>query len=196
MMEEEIKDVPTTEEEAAVKTYSEEEVQKLLQAETDRKTTKALQTAREKWEQEYKEKLAQEKSEAEKLASMSAEEKARLELNKQKEQFETERQQFLREKMELETVKQLSSQGLPVDFARYVLADDAETVSNNIKAFKEQWETAISNAVEERLKGRTPKMASTGNTEKVLTKDAFANMSYKDRARLLQADPNLLTKLN
>ena len=53
------------------KSYTQEELDKMLQAETDRKVSKALETAKAKWEQEFSQKLEIEKSEAEKLAKLN-----------------------------------------------------------------------------------------------------------------------------
>ena len=180
---------------ATAKTYTQEELDKLLQAETDRKTTKALETAKEKWKAEYESQLEQEKSEAEKLAKMTEEEKWKAKLEQEKSEFEKQRQSFLKEKMELETVKQLSNQGLPVTFASYVMADEAEMVQANIKAFKDEWETAIEQAVNERLKGNTPKSSVTGTSVKTMSKAEFNALPYKERAQLLAKDTDLLQKL-
>lgn len=176
------------------KTYTEEEVQAMLQSETDRKTTKALQTAKDKWEAEYKAKLETEKSEAEKLAKMSEAERFNAELLKQKESFESERAQFNREKLELQTVKELSAEGLPTTFSSYVLADSAETIKDNIKNFKSMWQAEMEKAVNERLQGRTPKTANKPNGG-VVTKEQFNKMGYSERLNLFNTDPDLYEQL-
>lgn len=175
------------------KTFTQEEVDKMLQAETDRKTTKALQTAKEKWEAEFKEKLAAEKSEAEKLATMTAEERTKAELDAQKAAFEQERQSFLKEKLELQTIKELSAEGLPTEFSTYVMAESAEDTSNNIKAFKSEWQKAIEAAIDERLKGRTPSASNTSGA--AITKEQFNKMGYKERAKLIEENPELYQEL-
>lgn len=177
-----------------IKTYTEEEVQAMLQKETDRKTTKALETARSKWEAEYQAKLEAEKSEAEKLAKMSEAERFESELSKQKEAFETERAQFNREKLELQTVKELSAEGLPTSFSSYVLADSAEQIKDNIKNFKSMWQTEIEKAVNERLQGRTPKTANKPNGD-TITKEQFDKMGYAERLNLFNTDPDLYEQL-
>ena len=177
-----------------IKTYTEEEVQAMLQKETDRKTTKALETARSKWEAEYQAKLEAEKSEAEKLAKMSEAERFESELSKQKEAFETERAQFNREKLELQTVKELSAEGLPTSFSSYVLADSAEQIKDNIKNFKSMWQTEIEKAVNERLQGRTPKTANKPNGD-TITKEQFDKMGYAERLNLFSTDPDLYEQL-
>lgn len=189
-MEEEIITTPAEE----VKTYTEEEVQAMLQKETDRKTTKALETAKSKWEAEYQAKLETEKSEAEKLAKMSEAERFNAELLKQKDAFESERAQFNREKLELQTVKELAAEGLPTEFSSYVLADSAETIKENIKTFKTKWQAEIEKAVDERLQGRTPKTANKPNGE-VITKEQFSNMGYNERLNLFNSNPDLYEQL-
>ena len=189
-MEEEIITTPAEE----VKTYTEEEVQAMLQKETDRKTTKALETAKSKWEAEYQAKLETEKSEAEKLAKMSEAERFEAELAKQKDAFESERAQFNREKLELQTVKELAAEGLPTEFSSYVLADSAETIKENIKTFKTKWQAEIEKAVDERLQGRTPKTANKPNGE-TITKEQFDKMGYAERLNLFNTDPDLYEQL-
>lgn len=177
-----------------IKTYTEEEVQAMLQKETDRKTTKALETAKSKWEAEYQAKLEAEKSEAEKLAKMSEAERFNAELSKQREAFESERAQFNREKLELQTVKELSAEGLPTTFSSYVLADSAEQIKDNIKNFKSMWQAEIEKAVNERLQGRTPKTANKPNGD-TITKDQFNKMGYAERLNLFNTDPDLYEQL-
>ena len=189
-MEEETITTPAEE----VKTYTEEEVQAMLQKETDRKTTKALETAKSKWEAEYQAKLETEKSEAEKLAKMSEAERFEAELAKQKDAFESERAQFNREKLELQTVKELAAEGLPTEFSSYVLADSAETIKENIKTFKTKWQAEIEKAVDERLQGRTPKTANKPNGE-VITKEQFSKMGYNERLNLFNSNPDLYEQL-
>lgn len=181
--------------EQEVKTFTQEEVDKLIQAETDRKTTKALQTAKEKWEEEYKAKLETEKSEAEKLASMSAEERAKAEFESQRAEWEKEKAEFEKGKLKLEATKELSSEGLPVEFVDYVLADTAEQTQANIKMFKETWSKALDQMVSERLKGKTPSVGSTLPETSKLTKEEFGKLSYKERQSMLNVDPDLLKKL-
>lgn len=52
------------------------------QSEFDKLNAKSLETAKAKWQTEYEQKLQAEKSEAEKLAKMDAEQKAKYELKK------------------------------------------------------------------------------------------------------------------
>lgn len=177
------------------KTFTQEEVDKLLQSETDKRVTSAINTAKSKWEAEYTKKLESEKSEAEKLAKMSEEDRFKAELEKEKELFEAERQEFQKAKLDMMILKELSHAGLPTEFKDFVTADKAEEVSNNIKTLNELWGNAINKAVDERLKGRTPKTANTTVSTGVMSKKEFASLTTKERTALLTADPDLLKKL-
>jgi len=175
-------------------TYTKEELDKLLQAETDRKVSKALETAKTKWEEEFSQKLEIEKSEAEKLAKLTEQERMKLEIDKQKADFEAERKQFMREKLELQTVKELSAIGLPTDFSKWIVAETAEEIKTNIDSFKTHWEQALEKAVNEKLSGTTPK-TSTKKDGKVITKEEFKKMNYQDRLQLFNDNKELYEQL-
>ena len=178
------------------KTYTEEELQKMLQSSTDKRVTEALKTAKEKWEAEYSEKLESEKSEAEKLASMSAEERAKAEFEKEKAEWLKEKSTFEKEKMKLEATKLLNSEGLPITFVDYVVGDTAEDVQENIKVFKDEWTKSLDEAVTERLKGRTPSGSALQSKDIAkMSKAEFGKLPYKERERMLKVDPDIVSKL-
>lgn len=148
-------------EEKEDKTYTQEELDKKLQSETDKRVTEALKTAKAKWEKEYEEKLEKEKKETERLSKLSAEEREQ-ELLKQKEQELEEKEKAIRLKeLHLDTIEILSEENLPVGFAEFLIKDDAETTNKNIKKFKKEWQDALSKAVDERIKGKSPKLPET-----------------------------------
>lgn len=130
------------------KTFTQQEVDNLIQKRLDR----ALKKAQE------------EKEEAEKLAKMSEAERQKALFEKEKAEFEEERKKYQREKLELEVTKQLSSKNLPVEFGTYLLGENAEDSFNRIKQFEVKWQQALEKAINERLKGNTPKVA-TVNTK-------------------------------
>lgn len=144
------------------KTFTQEDIDKII--------TKRLERERQK--------LELEKQEAEKLAKMSEAERQQALFDKEKAKFEEERKQYQREKMELEVIKQMSSKNLPTEFANYLVADSAEDALNNIKNFETQWQQAIEKAVNEKLKGNTPK-AGSENT-KAYSMEDLKNMSVEE----------------
>lgn len=187
----EIEETSTEVEQPQEKTFSEEEVEKLIQSATDKRVSQALETAKSKWEKEMEQKT----DEAKRLATMSEEERFKAQLELERSSFESERQAFLRERMELETVKQLSSQGLPTDFASYLIADDADTVAQNINSFKEAWQAAVENAVVERLKGGAKPINGEAKVSKTVSKEEFSKMSFNERLELYNTDPELYNSL-
>ena len=154
-------DQPNNNDNQEPKTYTQDEVDRLLQSEADKRVTEALKTARAKWEKEYKEKLEREKREAERLSKLSAEEREK-ELLKQKEQELAEKEKAIRMKeLHLDTIEVLAEEGLPVGFAEFLIKGDAETTNENIKKFKKEWQEALSKAVDERIKGKSPRLPET-----------------------------------
>ena len=133
-----------------------------------------------------KEKAKQEKAlkEAERLSKMSEEERVKAELEADRLAFEEERAAYLKEKMFTACEKELVKESLPVEFAGLLVADDADTTSGNIKAFKDQWNKALESAVNEKLKAnsRVPKKE---------TKDA-AGITWED----VIENPKLLKEYN
>jgi hypothetical protein len=173
-------------------TVSRDELQKMIDSGADKRVSQALKTAREKWESELSEKIQKERSEAEELAKMTEAERLQREFDNQKQTFEEERKSFLREKLELQTVKSLQAEELPTEFSEFVLSDSAEKVSENIKRFKEQWQQAIEKAVDERLKGSTPKGSSAKTT---INRTDFAKMSYAQLNDFKIKNPELYSQL-
>lgn len=143
------------------KTYTQEELDARVQSEADKRVTQALKTAQQKWEKEYKEKLEKERKEAERLSKLSADEKEQ-ELLKQKERELAEKEEAIKlRELQLDTVNILAEEKLPVGFAEFLIKDDAETTNENIKKFKKEWQDAIAKAVDEKIKGTSPRGGNT-----------------------------------
>ncbi|WP_404354623.1 DUF4355 domain-containing protein [Exiguobacterium aurantiacum] len=139
-------------------------------------------------------KFKQELSEAEKLAKLSEEEKAKLEIEKIQKELESEKAQFQKEKLEMEATKILSKEGLPVDFAPVLLGADAEQTKANIDTFKASFQDAVQKAVDEKIKGGyTPK---TGASDvPAITVEQFKTMDFEARTQLFNENPELYKKL-
>lgn len=123
------------------------------------------------WKQNMEQRVSAEREDAVKLASLPAEERARLEMEKKQKDFETERQQYVSERAEFEAAKELASQGLPVVFASMVADADKDKLLDNISVFKAEYLKAIEAGLSERLKGKTPSISR----ETPEAKDPFLN---------------------
>ena len=177
---EEVEEVAISEDGA--KTFTQEEVLKLIQAESDRRTNQALA----KQKKEYEKKLSLSKlddNEREK-----AEKDNRIaELEELVKQMDTERN-----KSELKSV--LSSRGLSAEFADIVVInDDIETSQANIDKLDKLFKAAVKAEVEKRLAGNAPKGNGTSTAE--LTKETAKKMSLVEMNELAKSNPELYKKL-
>lgn len=147
------------------KTYTEAE----FVSEVDRRVSQA----QAKWAAELDKKLNTARSEGEKLAKMSADERAKAKFETDKKEFESERAKYEAERLEFEAVKQLSENKLPVSFAKMCTGKSAEETKANIEAFKTAWGEALQSAVNDRMRGTTPK---AGNGEKINVSSGFVDV--------------------
>lgn len=179
--------------ESGEKTYTQAELDKMLQSETDKRVTEALKTAQEKWSKEYAEKLENEKKEAERLAKLSAEEREKAKFDKERKAFEDERAQFERDRLEMQVAKELSNEGLDTAFASILMGADADSSMENIKTFKASFDKAVEAAVKARLAGRAPESGS-GNG---LTTNPFSKEGYNltKQAELYRTNRELYNEL-
>ena len=185
-MAEEINSTVTPEEEGQEpKTYTQEEVDALLQAETDRRVTSALKKAEEKNRARVKE--------AEKLAQMNEQEKYRYELDRREQAIvEKERALALAENKN-EAAKILEEKGLSLQLVDFVVAEDAETMNENIKLLDKAFKASVKAEVERRLGSNTP----TKNLppDEAITKESFSRMSLQEQSDLYKTNPELYKSL-
>ena len=165
-----------------VKTYTAEEVAKLIQAEADRRTNQAL--AKQKKEYEKKMSLSnldeQQRKDAEQQMKIA-------ELEEQLAQFQIERN-----KSELKSV--LSSRGLSAEFADIInISDDIEASQANIDKLDKLFKAAVKAEVEKRLAGNAPKGNGSSATE--ITKESAKKMSLAELNKLAIEQPEIYNKL-
>lgn len=179
--------------ESGEKTYTQAELDKMLQSETDKRVTEALKTAQEKWSKEYAEKLENEKKEAERLAKLSAAEREKDKFDKERKAFEAERAQFERDRLEMQVAKELTNVGLDASFASVLMGADADASMENIKTFKASFDKAVEAAVKARLAGRTPDSGSGGE----LAVNPFSKEGYNltKQAELYRTNRELYNEL-
>lgn len=139
-------------------------------------------------------KMESDRKEAEELAKLSEAERQRKIFEKQVAEFEATKKAFEQEKMLNETMAQLSQRGLSTSFASLLRADDAESTLKNINDFETEFNKAVEARVAERLKGTTPKSATTkANGE--ITREQFKKMNIVEKSELLRTNPELFNKL-
>ena len=175
-------DTPETEQN---KTYTQEEVDALLQQETDRRVSSALAKQQKKNEEKLKE--------AQKLAQMNEQQKYEYELSLREQAIaEKEKALALAENKNVAS-KILAEKGLSLSLVDFVLAEDAEQMNNNINLLDRAFKASVKAEVEKRLGGKTPASASTDPTH--MSKEQFAKLPLAEKQKLYNTDKELYMSL-
>lgn len=175
-------EVSTQEDAKEVKTFTQEELNKIV-AERIAKERKKLDAERLK-QQEMQEKLIEEESE--KLAKMTEAEKVKAKAEKERRKFEekvaryeAEMKAFEQEKIKNQTMKLLGEKGLPVELCQFIQSNAADEIMENVEVFEKCWSEAIEKSVNARL--RTSGELKTSTTAKATyTVDQLKNMSAEE----------------
>lgn len=167
----------------SVKTYTAEEVAKLVQAESDRRTNQALA----KQKKEYEKQLS--------LSKLDDEARAKAEKDNRIAELEEQLAQFQIEKNRSELKSVLGARGLSAEFADIInISDDIEASQANIDKLDKLFKQAVTAEVEKRLAGNAPKGNGSNITGEV-TKEQFKNMSLSQQAALYKDNKELYLKL-
>lgn len=140
------------------------------QSEFDRRVAKALDTAKDKWVADYTAKMELEKTEAEKLAKMNAEQKLNYELKKTKEELDKKNSELNSITLYRQASKMATEKDLPVEYLELIDfgKQNAETIN-----------TAIDKLVEIRTK----------DMEKYLNSTLRERQPYQRKQERKQLDP-------
>ena len=177
------------EENTEPKTYTQEELDALLQRETDRRVTEALKKANKKNEEKVKE--------AQRLAQMNEEEKFRYQLEQREKAIEEKEKALALAENKNEAGKILAEKGLSLALVDFVVAEDAETMNQNISLLEKEFNKSVKAEVEKRLSSKAPKQNLP--PDQTITKDVFKNMSLAQLSELSKNNPDLyksLTSMN
>ena len=165
-----------------VKTYTQEEVIKLLQSETDRKVTQALKKQQKKYEKQLS------------LSKLDGEERAKAEKEAEIAELREQLAQSQIERNRSELKRVLSSRGLSAEFADIIaINDDIEASQANIDKLDKLFKAAVKAEVEKRLAGNAPK--GNGGTTTEITKDSAKKMTMAQLNELANSNPELFEKL-
>lgn len=122
---------------------------------------KMLAAERTKWEAEQATALEQAKSEGERLAKLTKDERAREEEAKRIAELEKRERVIAEREMKLATQSLLADEGLPQEFLEHVLAPTAEEVKAKITALRDVFDSEVEKRVNERLVQSAPRRGTT-----------------------------------
>ena len=164
------------------KTYSAEEVAKLIQAEADRRTNQALA----KQKKEYEKKLS--------LSSLDEQQRKEAEAQMKIEELQSQLAEFQIEKNRSELKSVLGSRGLSAEFADILsISDDLEESQANIDKLDKLFKAAVKAEVEKRLVGNSPK--GSGGQSQPMTKEDFLKLPMHEMQRLMDSNREFYTNL-
>ena len=169
-----------------VKTYTEEEFNKALQSEVDKRVTQAMQRAQKKADARVKE--------AKKLAQMNEQQRYEYELESREKAIAEKEQALALAENKATAASVLADKGISAKLVDFVVAEDAETMMDNINLLEKEFKDSVKAEVEKRLATSTPKKNLP--TDKPITKDSFSKMKLTEQALLYQQNPDLFKQLS
>lgn len=172
-------------EKAAPRTYTQDEVDKLLQSEADKRVTEALKKAEKK--------NAAKVAEAEKLARMDEEQRHAYELEQREKAIAAKERELAIAENKAAAATVLSTRGLSAELVGLVVAEDAEEMNANINLLDRAFKSSVKAEVEKRLASSTPKKNLP--VDGGITKEDFRRMPLAQQAQLFREHPDLYAKL-
>lgn len=163
-----------TETTTETKTYTEEEVQALLQSESDRRVSAALKKAEQK--------NAEKVREAQKLANMDATQKYEYELQQREAAIAAKEAELALSENKNVCAKILADKGLSLDFVEFVVDTEADAMNEKIKRVERAFKASVKAEVEKRLGSNAPKQNLP--MDNTITKEQF--MKIKDPVKLME----------
>lgn len=163
-------------------TYTKEELLALIQSESDRRVTQALETQRKKYEKQLS------------LSKLDGDEREKAEKDNRIAELEEQLAAFQIEKNKSELKSVLSARGLSAEFADILsISDDIAASQANIDKLDKLFKAAVKAEVEKRLAGNTPQGGK--NSDKEITKETAKKMSMAELNELASTNPELFAQL-
>lgn len=169
--------------------FSEEELQRRVTAETDRRVEtgiqKGLETQKKKWEEEFSQR-----------AKLTAEELAKKEIEEKERTLTAREKDILKRANELEAKSMLANAEIPKSnyekFIGLLISDDAEATKSNVQNFIDAF-NATKTDIETKVKSDLQKIPkpNQGSGDSVLTKAEFDKLSYSEKMKVKLEKPEL-----
>ena len=144
-------DTSNTETTQTEKTFTQKDVDKLIQ---DR-----LAREQSKWEK----KIQDERTEAEKLAKMNADQKAKYAEEKRVAELEKREKDITTRELRATSIETLAEKNLPKELVDILNYSDAESCNKSIESVEKAFQSAVEKAVNDKLRGGNPPKGGQGN---------------------------------
>lgn len=180
----EVETVDNPETTEADKTFTQDELDHIVQERVKRAVAKAQKDAEDK--------IKQAQSEGERLAKLTKDERAKEEEAKRLADLEAREKAIAVKELRIETQSLLSDEGLPIEFLDVVMADTAESVKENIASIRKVFDEAVEKRVNERLTQDKPRRGATAGA---MTKaEIMAIQDASERQKLIAENLELFRK--
>lgn len=167
-------------------TFTKEEYESKLQSETDKRVTQALKKQERKLDDEIRE--------ADKLKSMSDEQKERYKFEQREKDLIKKEKEYALMENKVECSNILSERGLPKEFLNYVVAEDAEQMMGNIDTMDRVFKSAVADAVGSKIDKKVPRHSSEKQAS--MTKEKFGKLSLAQQSDIYKTNPTLWKQMN
>ena len=169
-------------EQKETKTFTEEDVLKLIESESNKRVTEALKTQEKKFNKQLS------------LAQLDGDERAKAEKDNRIAELEEQLAKYQIEANKSELKSVLSSRGLSAQFADIIsIGDDIEQAQANIDTLDKLFKAAVKAEVEKRLANNSPK--GNGGSSCEITKESAKKRSMAELDKLASEQPELFSKL-
>lgn len=140
-----------TETNQSKKTFTQKDVDKLIQERVAREQAK--------WEK----KVQDERTEAEKLAKMNADQKAEYEKQKREDELAKREKDITTRELRATAYETLAEKNLPKELVDILNYSDAEQCNKSIEAVEKAFQSAVEKAVNDKLRGGNPPKGGQGS---------------------------------
>ena len=177
--------------EEQVETKQEKSERTFTRAEFGKAVAAEIAKARATWESEQAEALEHAKSEGERLAKLTKDERAREEEAKRIQAIEERERAIAEREMKMATMALLVEEGLPQEFLGHVLAPTAEEVKAKISDLRNVFDKEVEKRVNERLVQSTPRRGTINGLTK---EDIMAIENDDERQQAIAENIQLFRK--
>ena len=177
--------------EEQVETKQEKSERTFTRAEFGKAVAAEIAKARATWESEQVEALELAKSEGERLAKLTKDERAKEEEAKRIQAIEERERAIAEREMKMATMALLVEEGLPQEFLGHVLAPTAEEVKAKISDLRNVFDKEVEKRVNERLVQSTPRRGAINGLTK---EDIMAIENDDERQQAIAENIQLFRK--
>ena len=172
--------------EQEVKTYTQDEVLKLIQSESDKRVSEALKTQQKKFEKE----LNKQKS----LVGLDEQARLKAEQEQRISDLQEELSKYKLANTKAEISKVLNNRGLDANLVDFVVtSEDTDECLEKIETLDKIFKSMLKKEIDSRLKSNSPK--NSIGLDSNITKEQFQKMSLAEQSALAKNNKTLYDEL-